>query len=62
MGFDDQPNSAYSTPPLTTVRQPAIEMGRESARSLLALLDGEEISLPEFRAELVVRESVSRIR
>lgn len=35
-GFDDLPASATTTPPLTTVRQPIAEMGREMARLLLA--------------------------
>lgn len=57
IGFDDQPPSAYVTPPLTTVRQPAFEMGSESAQAMLRLLRGASANVPEFKGELVVRES-----
>nr|WP_246314821.1 LacI family DNA-binding transcriptional regulator [Kineococcus aurantiacus] len=40
VGFDDAPLAAAATPPLTTVRQPVVEMGRELAGLLLALVDG----------------------
>jgi LacI family transcriptional regulator len=38
VGFDDDAPSAHILPPLTTVRQPAFEMGREGIRLLLAHL------------------------
>lgn len=62
IGFDDQPSSAYMTPPLTTVRQPAVEMGTASAEALLKLLANEPFETPELKAELVIRESVARVR
>jgi LacI family transcriptional regulator len=61
IGYDDQPHSAYTTPPLTTVRQPAVEMGQAAARALLGLLHGEECEPIRFQTELVIRESVARI-
>ncbi|WP_380170767.1 LacI family DNA-binding transcriptional regulator [Kineococcus sp. DHX-1] len=56
VGFDDAPLAAAATPPLTTVRQPVIAMGRELARMVLALVDGQE-SVPDVVAptELVQR-------
>ena len=60
MGFDDQPASAYLSPPLTTVVQPATEMGRTAARMLLQLLEGEPLEAANLKAEIVVRESVCR--
>ncbi len=57
IGFDDQPASAYMTPPLTTVRQPAVEIGERAAQAILALLQGETVELSRFPARLVVRES-----
>ncbi len=39
VGFDDQPESAYFTPPLTTVRQNFEELGRKSVDSILQELD-----------------------
>ena len=38
VGFDDMPEAAYFTPPLTTVRQDFDELGR---RSLALLLDAD---------------------
>ena len=35
VGFDDSPIAAAARPPLTSVRQPTEEMGREMARLLL---------------------------
>ncbi|MBP2471674.1 LacI family transcriptional regulator [Crossiella equi] len=61
VGFDDLPSVRYAVPPLTTVRQPAREMGRAAARAVLALLDGETVVVPEFRPELVVRSSTTRL-
>ncbi len=39
VGFDDIPISAHMNPPLTTVRQPFIEMGRRAIELLLSLID-----------------------
>jgi LacI family transcriptional regulator len=57
IGFDDQPGSAYTTPPLTTVRQPTSDMGRAAAQAALQLLAGAAPTLPRFETQLVVRES-----
>jgi LacI family transcriptional regulator len=62
IGFDDQPQSAYITPPLTTVRQPAFQMGEVSAQAMLRLLSGDAPRLPEFTGELIVRESTAHRR
>jgi DNA-binding LacI/PurR family transcriptional regulator len=40
VGFDDIPEAAYFTPPLTSVRQDFNEMGRRSLRLLLNEIDG----------------------
>jgi DNA-binding LacI/PurR family transcriptional regulator len=37
MGFDDSPIAAATQPPLSSVRQPIEEMGREMARLVLSL-------------------------
>ncbi len=60
VGFDDQPQAAYTIPPLTTIRQPAREMGQSATQALLHLIRGEPFTIPFFPAELVLRESVSR--
>ena len=40
VGFDDIPEAAYFTPPLTTVRQHFDEVGRQALLALVAQLDG----------------------
>jgi LacI family transcriptional regulator len=60
VGFDDQPSAAYTWPPLTTVRQPAVEMGIAAAASLVNELSGRFFALPSFEAHLVLRESTGR--
>jgi LacI family transcriptional regulator len=60
VGFDDQRGASYTTPPLTTVKQPAFEMGRAAALALLRSLRGEPLELPAFSTELVIRESTAR--
>lgn len=62
VGFDDQDPSAYMVPPLTTMRQPAGEMGMAAAQAILHMIQGEAFTLPEFPLELVVRESATRSR
>lgn len=57
VGFDDLPSSRYALPPLTTIHQPAYEMGELAAAAMLNLLAGErpEQRLPAPR--LIIRES-----
>lgn len=62
VGVDDEPSAAYIVPPLTTVRQPAVEMGQRAAQAILAFINGKTPDLSPFKAHLVVRESVSRYR
>ncbi|MBN8655642.1 MAG: LacI family DNA-binding transcriptional regulator [Anaerolineae bacterium] len=58
VGFDDVDFAGYISPPLTTVRAPIEEVGREAVRQLLSLLNGEQAqSLVLKRTELVIRES-----
>jgi DNA-binding LacI/PurR family transcriptional regulator len=58
VGFDDIPEAAYFTPPLTTVRQDFAELGRRCLHILLARIEGVEgptrVVVPP---ELVVRDS-----
>src|SRR5207253_11389386 len=42
VGYDDSPVAATSRPPLTSVRQPIEEMGQETARLLVDLVDGSD--------------------
>ena len=61
VGFDDLPAARWSSPPLTTVRQPLVEMGALAARTVLRLARGEPITTPsvELATELVVRDSTA---
>ncbi|GAA4726949.1 LacI family DNA-binding transcriptional regulator [Phytohabitans rumicis] len=58
IGFDDVEIARYTDPPLTTVRQPIIDIGREMVRQLLRIADGdpveESLILP---TDLVIRDS-----
>jgi LacI family transcriptional regulator len=57
-GIDDLPVAEYLDPPLTTVRVPMRELGREGMRLVLAQLDGARIRrVRKLQCELVVRES-----
>ncbi len=61
VGFDDVPEAARATPPLTTVHQPHVEKGLLAGRTLLAQLRDEEASgLELLPTRLVVRGSSSR--
>lgn len=58
VGFDDIPLAAYLDPPLTTVRQPMYDMGRQAMQMLLGLERGETpASLVTMPGELIVRAS-----
>ena len=59
VGFDDIPASAMYWPGLTTVRQEMRSMGAAACRSLMASVEGEELSTKpaEFGMKLVVRQS-----
>ncbi|QEG20943.1 LacI family DNA-binding transcriptional regulator [Mariniblastus fucicola] len=57
VGFDDQAESAFFTPPLTTVKQPANEMGVAAAVAMIKLIADEEYKLPNLESKVVVRES-----
>ncbi|RKT51807.1 LacI family DNA-binding transcriptional regulator [Saccharothrix australiensis] len=55
--YDDQPWFPLLDPPITVIAQPTVEMGREAARSLLALVAGEQPADVQLAARLVVRGS-----
>ncbi len=58
VGFDDIPEAAYFTPPLTTVRQDFAELGRRCLHILLARIESETAPTRVVVApELVVRNS-----
>jgi DNA-binding LacI/PurR family transcriptional regulator len=62
VGFDDIPEAAYFTPPLTTIRQDFAELGRRCLSILLGRIEGEEVTKRVLVApELVVRESTAAV-
>jgi DNA-binding LacI/PurR family transcriptional regulator len=64
VGFDDIPEAAYFLPPLTTVRQDFIEMGRRSLETLLRTIEtGQRTgSASLVPPELIVRASTGPAR
>jgi LacI family transcriptional regulator len=62
VGFDDLPGSSYTTPPLTTIRQPLYDIGLIATNALLRLINGEIVHSSVPPLELIVRETTRRVR
>jgi LacI family transcriptional regulator len=58
VGFDDLHSSMYTTPPLTTVRQPLFDVGQRLGRAILRMIRKEPPDAEVPAPSLVVRESV----
>ncbi len=63
VGSDDSPLIEFTDPPLTTVRQPSMEMAAAACRALLDLIGGGTPANAEMllAPELVVRGSAGRV-
>ncbi len=62
VGFDDLPFACLLTPGLTTVRQPAREMGAQATKLLLSMVDGETpTSPPPVTVTPMIRESTGPV-
>ncbi len=61
VGFDDLPAASWVGPPLTTIRQPLVQMAVTAARLVMTLAGGEQPTQTrvELATELVVRESTA---
>lgn len=61
VGYDDLPVARWSSPALTTVHQPLIEMAEEAARMVLMLRDGEQPKNTrlDLSTSLVIRQSTA---
>jgi DNA-binding LacI/PurR family transcriptional regulator len=57
VGFDNIAASASSSPPLTTVDHPLVQLGQDAARIALAQLDGQPARPRRLRTELLIRAS-----
>lgn len=60
IGFDDIATAQYVTPPLTTIRQPKIELGRVAMQMLLDLLDSRAVQNHVISPTLVSRASTAQ--
>jgi LacI family transcriptional regulator len=61
VGFDDLPVAQWVGPPLTTIRQPLMDMATAAAEMVLAIAAGDEPAQTriELSTELVIRESTA---
>lgn len=59
VGFDDIPAAAFSTPPLTTVRQPMIQVGQIATELLIQMIENPTQERKEvvLEPELIVRQT-----
>ena len=63
VGFDDIPEAAYFSPPLTTIRQDFADLGRRCVAQLVSsALLGAQVHLAPWQPCLVVRSSTGRPR
>jgi DNA-binding LacI/PurR family transcriptional regulator len=62
IGFDDSPLAAQAQPPLSSVRQPIEEMGREMAQLLIRMVTSRERVARRviLATDLVIRASSRR--
>ncbi len=60
IGFDDIPMSAYTDPPLTTVRQNRIQLGKSGFDTLRMLMNDVPIGTVLLHAELITRGSTGK--
>lgn len=61
IGFDDLPMTAYTMPPLTTIRQDRIALGKCGYYAMFCLLNQVPIGSILLRAPLIVRESTGPV-
>lgn len=61
VGFDDLPMTAYTTPPLTTIRQDRLALGKCGFYALSCLLNQVAIGSILLRATLIVRDSTGPV-
>jgi LacI family transcriptional regulator len=59
IGFDDIPTASHVFPPLTTMRQPLVDIATKAVGELVELIQGREIGASKvtFPMELVIRKS-----
>jgi LacI family transcriptional regulator, repressor for deo operon, udp, cdd, tsx, nupC, and nupG len=62
VGFDDIPIAAYATPPLTTVHQDRLAIGKNACLLMEQIMQGNCINRLLLIPELVIRESTGKPR
>jgi DNA-binding LacI/PurR family transcriptional regulator len=60
VGFDDLDIASYVNPPLTTVRQPNVELGRLAATMLFDRINNEPVRPQKLKPQLIIRQSTGR--
>lgn len=61
IGFDDIDIAAYTIPPLTTIHQPRLKLGRQAMQMILDLLAGQTPENQLVSADLVVRQTTASL-
>lgn len=63
IGFDNIPESALNSPPLTTVHQPIRQLGRQAVELLIQLIRGEQPESTHLTLEtsLLARQTTARL-
>ncbi|MFV0492318.1 MAG: substrate-binding domain-containing protein [Pseudorhodobacter sp.] len=62
IGFDDLEIAAFSTPPMTTIKVPARDIGVVAARQIVAHLEqDQELDSVEFQVSLMKRRSTASV-
>ncbi|MBD5458041.1 MAG: LacI family transcriptional regulator [Lachnospiraceae bacterium] len=62
VGFDDLPFCAYTSPPLTTIRQDRILLGKSAFYALDSAMNGISIGTLLLHAQLMIRKSTGEVR
>lgn len=62
IGFDDLPICAYTSPPITTIRQDRIQLGKSGYYALSSLMNEVSIGTLLLHAKLIIRESTGNAK
>jgi DNA-binding LacI/PurR family transcriptional regulator len=57
VGFDDLPRAAYVNPPLTTIQQNIREASEGLVRTIVGLIEGDDVQSSRLEPKLIVRQS-----
>ena len=54
---DDLPRAAYVNPPLTTIQQNIREAGEGLVKTIVGLIEGDDVESTQLEPKLIVRQS-----